>query len=119
MGRFVSVGPVTSFSTEPASWNRYAYARNNPLVLIDADGRDVDIPPGLRGAYFWGVVRSPTLLLQYVRLRNNHNVMWHVRSARERGPALDRGLIRDSATTSYKAGDRRIRGNELYPSGRP
>jgi RHS repeat-associated protein len=44
-GRFTSVDPLmASAKVEmPGSWNRYAYCYNNPLVLIDPDGMDVQI----------------------------------------------------------------------------
>ena len=40
-GRFTSVDPATSsaHALNPQSWNRYAYVFNNPLILIDPDGR--------------------------------------------------------------------------------
>jgi RHS repeat-associated protein len=43
-GRFTTVDPVLNIEaalTDPQRWNRYAYARNNPLVFIDPDGRDL------------------------------------------------------------------------------
>jgi RHS repeat-associated protein len=45
MGRFSSIDPKgTSAKPElPQTWNRYAYARNNPLKYIDPDGQDVYI----------------------------------------------------------------------------
>jgi RHS repeat-associated protein len=41
-GRFQSVDPVLPVETalrDPQQWNRYAYARNNPLIYTDPDGR--------------------------------------------------------------------------------
>ena len=41
--RFLSVDPSAD-SLEigsPQTWNRYAYALNNPIILVDPDGRDV------------------------------------------------------------------------------
>jgi RHS repeat-associated protein len=37
--RFLSVDPVGGRPKTPQSWNRYAYARGNPLNRIDPDGR--------------------------------------------------------------------------------
>lgn len=39
-GRFTSVDPmhVGAAMTDPQQWNRYAYARNNPLAYVDPTG---------------------------------------------------------------------------------
>jgi RHS repeat-associated protein len=39
-GRFLSVDPASANPRLPQSWNRYTYASNNPMVLVDPDGRD-------------------------------------------------------------------------------
>jgi RHS repeat-associated protein len=40
VGRFTSVDPARSWDPKaPQSWNRYGYTRNNPLSLVDPDGR--------------------------------------------------------------------------------
>ncbi|MGK2883382.1 MAG: RHS repeat-associated core domain-containing protein, partial [Rhodococcus sp. (in: high G+C Gram-positive bacteria)] len=44
LGRFLSVDPVTGSSTIPQSWNRYGYALNNPLRLVDKAGRCNGLP---------------------------------------------------------------------------
>jgi RHS repeat-associated protein len=46
LGRFISVDPVGGKNEDPQSWNRYAYARNNPLRFVDPDGRLTVIIPG-------------------------------------------------------------------------
>ena len=38
LGRFFSVDPVLGTPHSPLSWNRYAYAMNNPLKFIDPTG---------------------------------------------------------------------------------
>jgi RHS repeat-associated protein len=39
-GRFLSVDPVNSASPNtPQSWGRYSYARNNPMALVDRNGK--------------------------------------------------------------------------------
>ena len=39
-GRFSQVDPVYAGLFDPQQWNRYAYARNNPLSYVDPDGRN-------------------------------------------------------------------------------
>jgi RHS repeat-associated protein len=39
LGRFLSVDPVDGEVGRSQSWNRYTYAWNNPVQLIDPDGR--------------------------------------------------------------------------------
>lgn len=44
-GRFTTVDPVYTWQenlVDPQRWNRYAYARNNPLRYVDPDGRAID-----------------------------------------------------------------------------
>jgi RHS repeat-associated protein len=42
-GRFISVDPLLASggAGDPQTWNRYAYALNNPLAYVDPDGKDV------------------------------------------------------------------------------
>ena len=40
-GRFMSVDPMGGTKSAPQSWNRYGYARVNPLKYVDPDGREV------------------------------------------------------------------------------
>jgi len=42
VGRFTTVDPVYTWNDnllDPQRWNRYAYARNNPLKYVDPDGK--------------------------------------------------------------------------------
>jgi RHS repeat-associated protein len=46
-GRFTSVDPLMNMETaltDPQRFNRYSYAKNNPFVFVDPDGRDI-MPP--------------------------------------------------------------------------
>ncbi|MCH9646612.1 MAG: RHS repeat-associated core domain-containing protein [Deltaproteobacteria bacterium] len=38
LGRFLSVDPILGDPSQPQSWNRYVYAKGNPLNLIDPRG---------------------------------------------------------------------------------
>jgi RHS repeat-associated protein len=39
MGRFLSIDPAGFNESDPHSFNRYAYANNNPMKFVDPDGR--------------------------------------------------------------------------------
>jgi RHS repeat-associated protein len=43
-GTFLMVDPVEGKSGDPQSWNRYAYARNNPIMVTDPSGKFFFIP---------------------------------------------------------------------------
>ncbi len=42
-GRFLTPDMLSGNVEDPLSWNRYAYARNNPLKYVDPDGRDDEL----------------------------------------------------------------------------
>ena len=49
-GRFTTVDPALDLQTalvDPQRWNRYTYARNNPLRYTDPDGRELRLAAGL------------------------------------------------------------------------
>ncbi len=48
-GRFLSPDMLSGTVADPQSWNRYTYARNNPLKYVDPDGRFVWLAPALVG----------------------------------------------------------------------
>jgi RHS repeat-associated protein len=46
LGRFATVDPLMTIEenlVDPQRWNRYAYARDNPLKYVDPDGRTVKV----------------------------------------------------------------------------
>ncbi len=73
IGRFTTVDPVYTWRenlVDPQRWNRYAYARNNPLRYVDPDGRQTVPQPGTLDqiiAYFYQVVGlnyQPAVVMQ-------------------------------------------------------
>jgi RHS repeat-associated protein len=53
MGRFLSVDPVRSARpTAPQSWNRYAYAINNPFKYIDRNGQYYELASAADRQFF-------------------------------------------------------------------
>jgi hypothetical protein len=50
LGRFLSVDPVEFTETNVFSFNRYAYANNNPYAFSDPDGKDAVITSKLDGS---------------------------------------------------------------------
>jgi RHS repeat-associated protein len=52
LGRFTTTDPAYTIQenlVDPQRWNRYAYARNNPLRYVDPDGRAVVLANNLGG----------------------------------------------------------------------
>ncbi len=43
LGRFLSVDPIGGELLRPQSWNRYVYARNNPLKWVDPTGETISL----------------------------------------------------------------------------
>jgi RHS repeat-associated protein len=43
MGRFMSPDPLGGHTEDPQTLNRYAYARNNPLIYTDTTGLDFNL----------------------------------------------------------------------------
>ena len=39
IGRFMSMDPASVNPNDPASFNRYAYGKNNPYIYVDPDGK--------------------------------------------------------------------------------
>src|SRR5205085_745108 len=73
-GRFLSADPHLGQRRFPESWNRYSYAANRPLTLIDSSGLDVIVAPALSRSYYGALWRSPELLFLWARLNHDHRV---------------------------------------------
>jgi RHS repeat-associated protein len=55
LGRFISPDTIVQQRNDPQSYNRYAYARNNPLRYTDESGHCWGIASGLRNVPGYGV----------------------------------------------------------------
>ncbi len=71
-GRFTSVDPDINLGlhlTDPQGWNGYAYARNNPLLFVDPDGRDYRVCEidGNGKEFNCGVVNDDRAFSQYAQ----------------------------------------------------
>jgi hypothetical protein len=92
------------------SWNRYAYAYNNPLKNIDPDGRDVVVATEMRPAVSYGNTHSLLFRSQYERLNRDHNVTAIIHSeftarAGTRAHSEPMNLERDSSGRVLHAGE--------------
>lgn len=62
LGRFVSPDPIVPDLKDPQAWNRYTYARNNPLLFVDPTGHCWGIAAGLRNT---GIYRQTCINLDF------------------------------------------------------
>jgi RHS repeat-associated protein len=72
-GRFTSIDPKERRATQPraVSWNRYAYSLDNPLLLVDSDGKDPRISAWFsRFGDAWEHVRNAGAALANVPIVN-------------------------------------------------
>jgi RHS repeat-associated protein len=60
LGRFLGSDKVGGTPADPQSWNRYAYALNNPLAYVDPDGQSATLAAAVVG----GAVSGGLALLQ-------------------------------------------------------
>src|SRR5437867_10718475 len=59
LGRFMAVDPGDDTHLEdPQSWNKYAYARNNPVALVDESGNFVATATGAAVGAIVGAVSA-------------------------------------------------------------
>jgi len=76
MGRFLSIDPVGFSESNPQSFNRYAYANNNPHRYVDPDGNVIFLVPFIYSAATFvvkevavGVISNYVPAVQYVGTR--------------------------------------------------
>jgi RHS repeat-associated protein len=65
IGRFQTVDPVLPVDRalrDPQQWNRYAYARNNPLIYTDPDGRVIQALAAWAAPY---AVAASAIVMRY------------------------------------------------------
>ena len=88
-GRFTGVDQGAPELLEPQTWNRYQYARNNPLYFIDADGNKDE--PAKNQRVNQALANDPTLL-EVIKASNNF-------SQRAFEDALNKGALRGELNT--------------------
>jgi RHS repeat-associated protein len=77
-GRFLSVDTHLGTPAFPQSWNRYAYARSNPLKYVDPNGKDIQLAGVNSTAVFDFLVRTaqhPLGRADLTALARNHNFL--------------------------------------------
>jgi RHS repeat-associated protein len=58
LGRFMSADPMVTYPSRATSFNRYAYAMDNPLRFIDPTGWDPGDHPGEQAGSYPGAVKT-------------------------------------------------------------
>ena len=107
LDRFLSVDVHTGKLEAPQSWNRYAYARNNPLKYVDPDGRDVEIAANARSAYTYAYTHSQNFRQQFNAANMNHDIKVKFTL----GPVTGaRGELRDIKFTGTHVADGKVIG---------
>jgi RHS repeat-associated protein len=96
-GRFTGVDQGAPELLEPQTWNRYQYARNNPLYYVDADGNKDE--PAKNQRVNQALASDPTLL-EVIKASNNF-------SQRAFEDALNKGELGGNLTTQ---GGNKLRG---------
>jgi RHS repeat-associated protein len=93
-GRFLSVDPELDVNTavsNPQSWNRYSYVKNNPIVLIDRDGRDAEIAASSNvravKAYIAELMRRPSGRAQIMAIVSDPSFKLRIETAALTSPA--------------------------------
>jgi RHS repeat-associated protein len=91
-GRFTSPDQGNALPTDPQSWNRYRYARNNPLYYVDPDG-NTDKPA--KDQRINEALSTDATLLEAIKASNNF-------SQRQFEIALERGTLREGNPDYWK-----------------
>lgn len=68
LGRFVSLAKLGGRPAAPQSWNRFAYSRDNPLALVDPNGRAAADPITLSAAAYISLTAYAVYLYYVDRL---------------------------------------------------
>jgi RHS repeat-associated protein len=108
-GRFTTVDPVYTWRenlADPQRWNRYGYARNNPLKFVDPDGREVTYANAQLQSFFGSLsARSPMVrdtLAQYTGPGRPDLFITHGDAGRDIDGAKNAGVFSAEYPTNYK-----------------
>jgi RHS repeat-associated protein len=80
VGRFLSVDRVGGTSKKPQSWNRYAYARGNPLLYVDPNGMYVVVATKDRSTVSYAYANSASFRKQFDLANQNQNIIVRLES---------------------------------------
>jgi RHS repeat-associated protein len=109
LGRFLSVDPVGGEVGSSQSWNRYAYARGNPVIFLDPNGRWVKLSTGGKSASLKAalvqLVRRPSGRAHLATYANDPTKSVAFREERMNSPANQKLENRSTGKTTHHWGN--------------
>ena len=104
-GRFTSPDAGNAHPASPQSWNRYTYAANNPLAIIDPDGRE---PVKAQAGLIQGFILQMNSTTHHVGAQSGAQASAALLSLGETKFSWKRGLVPANTAVFNQSSDRYV-----------